>query len=75
MRGILSTFGYMGMNPAMFYDIVDRLSPRLTKTFQSATFSWTQNGCDIETFGHSLSYSFKIPYNTISNYARELCSY
>ena len=72
--------GFMRMPPAMFHDLVYRLSPRFTKTANfrvphspglklAVTLRHLASGNSY----HSFAYSFRVPHNTISKVVREVC--
>ena len=72
---------YMRMEPAMFHELLERLSPRLTmqdtkwrRALQpglklAITLRFLASGDSY----HSLSYAFRVPHNTISKFVKEVC--
>ena len=67
---------YLRMDPTMFHELLERMTTRLTKTDtncraalepglkQSITLRYLASG---DTF-HSLSFTFRVPHNTISSF-------
>lgn len=72
---------FLRMEPAMFHELVLRLTPRLTK--QTTWFRKSlEPGLKLAitlwhlAFGdsyHSLSYLFRVPHNTISMFVKDVC--
>lgn len=73
---------YMRMEPAMFYEVLQRLSPRITKmdtNWRKAlppglklaiTLRFLASGDSY----HGLAFSFRVPHNTISLFVPEVCN-
>ena len=71
---------YLRMDPAMYHELLQRLTPRLTKTdtnYRAAlepglklaiTLRFWANGATY----HSLSYAFRVPHNMISVFVSEV---
>ena len=78
-RGDFASF--LRMEPAMFHEILLRLTPRLTKMDSNwrkalepglklaVTLRFLATGNSY----HSLAYSFRVPHNTISLFLGEVC--
>lgn len=72
---------YMRMEPAMFHEILLRLTPRLTKqdtNFRRALEPGLKLAITLRFLAtgnsyHSLAYSFRVPHNTISMFLGEVC--
>ena len=72
---------FMRMEPRMFHELHNRLTPRLTKQATrlrqpldpglklAITLRYLASGNSY----HSLSYSFRVPHNTISGLVKEVC--
>ena len=72
---------YMRMEPAMFHELLERLTPRLSKQdtkFRRALHPGLKLAITLRFLAtgdsyHSLSYAFRVPHNTISKLVREVC--
>ena len=71
---------YMRMEPAMFQELLDRVTPRLTKTvthWRRPLSPGLKLAVTLRHFAtgdsyHSLSYAFRVPHNSISKFVREV---
>ena len=72
---------FLRMEPEMFHELVQRLTPRLTKQetrFRQPLDTGMKLAIALRymTTGntyHSLSYSFRVPHNSISKFMKEVC--
>ena len=72
---------YLRMEPAMFHELLTRLSPRLTKEdtkFRKALSAGLKLAVTLRYFAtgmtfHDLSYDFRVPHNSISMLVKEVC--
>ena len=72
---------FLRMEPAMFHELLLRLTPRLTKQttqFRKPLEPGLKLAITLRHLAsgdsyHSLSYSFRVPHNTISMFVKDVC--
>ena len=74
--------GYLRMEPAMFHELVDRMTPRIEKrktNYRSPLIPGLRMAVTLRYLAtgdayRSLMYSFRVPHNTISVIVKQVCT-
>ena len=82
LEDVVSFKNFLRIDPAMFRELVDRLTPRLQKRdtwYREAHPVGLKVAITLRHLAtgdsyHSLMYSFRVPHNTISNVVVDVCS-